>query len=372
MTDDSTINRHGNSQQRYFFPVFATDGVGYTDADNITLYIYPGVAGDENNVAGYLYVYEVMANEGLPAPWAYTAGTAQTYAAPQWTISPRGKDRNFDLVVISWGANDSTQIPLEVMYTSLCAAIKNALMVSKRVVVVSPPPLAAAGLAAWADDYVHAYYWQGYHDAMKRACRRYNVDYYDAITEFKALVTAGTRTIAQLMFDTVHPSYGDAATDGLQEYIDFISDYISSAQDLPRDTSGPDYHVRLLGEVTSGTFAYDYGLNEIPNGLDLIAGGTYVNNFFSRKSAVGTEQLTFPVPGDIIALVGRAIAGTSTVAVVVDSASPVTVDMGGGAAGSVPKVFYVGSGYGDGEHTVTVTVATGTVQVLGMVGITGK
>ena len=376
---DTTAN-HGMMPVRYFAVVRPSDGATYQAGDSLTVYLYTAVTDGEGGHAGYLYFSEPQLTVGLPTPYHFTDGSADSYVSPTW-VRPNGQQRElYDLVIICWGRNDSSKIPLADYYVGMNSAIKESLTFAPWVMVVSCPPQANGGLTAWLDS-SDQFQVAGYDNILFEITSRYRVGFYDAVAGFHALTTGGTETVGQLMRDQYHPTINAPSTDGLNQYIAAITAFLSTAQPKPfaggAGTNG--YHTRLLGQP-SGSWALNVDYNEsvlAPYGVLASWGrGSSSTGAGEIVDMIATTSgtLTYSISGSMLGLMAISQSGTGTVSVAIDGGSPQTVNLGG-ASFDVPSVYWLAgatSGLADAPHTVAVSWASGSARVIGVVGASGQ
>jgi len=179
--------------------------------------------------------------------------------APSW-IPANGQERRvYDLIVICY-RDALSELPLADARLALSSVVAEASRTAEYVLLATPPPMAEVDLTHWeATD--TDYYDVGFWDVWLDVARSYGVPLYEANAAFRALVTGGSRTVAQLMADAYHPSFGDAASDGIQQYVDNIVSFLGAYQSSQQPRFGPHFHVRLLGKETIGTWPLVYAEN---------------------------------------------------------------------------------------------------------------
>jgi hypothetical protein len=348
---------------RIFVHVNSGTGAGYSASDALGPYVQIRGVNSGLHPAGTLYVSNCLANAGdIPSVYHNTSGSAEAAAAIGWTPATEGLRRPlYDLVVVEWGANDaSNATPLYDYERMLSAQLSGALQLSPRVLLTTPPPVANAGLTAWnpSADPFPPYRLIGLREAL-----RYGVFFYDAWTAFQSLTTAGTYTVAQLMNNTVHPS--DPV--GVGQYVNAIAAAAVSLEDTP-SVVGPSGPTALLGcQPASGTWTWASLAGPAPP--QELFWGFYGNTSARYQYAIGASSgtCTYSITGSVIGLIALTSTSAASVNVSIDGQPSVTIGLqNSGAANPQAQGFYVGS-VPSGTHTVTVTVASGTAYLIGVV-----
>jgi hypothetical protein len=236
--------------------------------------------------------------------------------------------------------------------------------------VCTPPPRANVGLTAW-DDANDTFVTGGYYAAMLQVAAQHNALIYDANADFKAKVTAGTNTIAQLMRDTVHPTDASASSAGMGLYVTAIVAAAARTADAPiRNLGGTP--IARIGAALSGNWAWThYATGTGPNwaAQGLLVGQTAGAHTLAMASSTASDVLTFTIVGRDIGLLAIADATVGGVVnVAIDGGSPVAIDLSASGLTRYPKAFFVAGDLAPIAHTVTVTVVSGTARIVGVVG----
>lgn len=338
---------------------------GYAAGNEITAYIYPDYDGVTHG-AGTLYVAEPMFNAGYaPAEYRSLTGTPSDLG---WVQAPDGLPVEYDLAIIQFGRNDGNDGLLAAdHYDMLCGMIGGAYKRAKRVLVMTPPPQALANLSAWAaaDLYID----NGLQAAARRAAKRYGCGFYDAVTDFKALVTSGAKTIADLMADAYHPKGTALGLDGMDCYLQAVLDYTSGSNSAFALGGGTTPSVKLMGEVGSGAWDWQPYTSPAENPAQLISTAQSTGAIWAMGSTEVGAVLNFTgIRGrtiGIVVLVDASAGGSATVTL--DGHSAKTVSFTQAGLTMYPHGVFLWGGLTDKEHTVAVAVASGTVRVIGVV-----
>ena len=365
----SQVADRGKLPQRYVYTITAASN-GYEAGDALSVYLYPQTEAAAA-CTGTSYVSKALVNVGnFPSIFHPTSGTAEVPGSAGW-LTPVEKRRDlFDLVVVQWGRNDGnspTIVPAFDYERMLSAMIDGALTVSGRVLVTTPPPRATADLLGWesADNYQTA----GHHAAAKRTAARHGVLFYDAVADYKALATAGTYTIAQLMRDIYHPT-DTSNSAGIGRDVAAIAEAFASAPDNMGRPNGPGPVVRLGGQVTSGTWAWTRFYCTTGPAYDafgLLVGEDTANACGALVSSHAGDTLTYSVKGRAIGVIVLADATGGTINVAVDGRAPVSINTTNTGLSFYANGQFVAGDLENITHTVTVAVASGQARVVGVV-----
>jgi hypothetical protein len=238
--------------------------------------------------------------------------------------------------------------------------------------VCTPPPRANVGLTAW-DDANDTFVTGGYYAAMLQVAQNYGAILYDARTDFKALVAAGTNTIAELMRDTTHPTDANSSSAGMGLYVTAIVAAAARTTDISIRNYGGAAWARI-GAALSGNWAYThYATGTGPNWAahGILGGQTSGAHTLAMASSTASDVLTFTTPACTeIGLLGIADATVGGVVdVSVDGAAAVSINLLASGLTRYPKAFFVAGDLSNTTHTVTVTVTSGTARIVGLVGV---
>jgi hypothetical protein len=297
---------------------------------------------------------------GMPARYEPTYGEAGTAGALQVVPTVDGIDRNkFDLVVICH-YNDC-QFGYTRSFSGLSSLVDSALRFAPRVLLLVPPPSVTAG--AYVDDDLPNDWRYTVRD-VANAHNTYLVDSYQTALNY---VAAGTYTVAQLMDDQIHPSI--LGTEKL--FADAIIQTLNGTTEKIPIKRGPGACLRVGSLVTTGTwsiepYASPYLLPyEMSVAHDLFG-------VWCQKSTDADATITYTVTGHTISLLHIYTGDAGALSVSVDGrdmtmqinlASPVRQrSLRLSDPSGVPIDF------GAGEHTVVVTLVSGTVRLIGCVG----
>jgi hypothetical protein len=289
-----------------------------------------------------------------------TSGVAQTSQALAQIFTADAVDRSrFDLVVICH-AND-TGFGSSRSRQALSATIDTALAFAPRVLLLNPPPTNSAGTFVYNDS---PFNWR---QTIQDESLAHNCFWDDSWARVSALVTQGY-TATQLMQDAIHPS-----TLGTQLiYAQAIVDCLNSLTDKIPIKLGPGADCRIGSLVQTGVWTDEV---YVPSQVDQtwLTKGIDFSGAWAQKSAgaVG-ETITYKVTGRQIALlfVYGTTVGTVTVTVDGNPLDTPAIDLSG-AIFNYPRTYRLRDAndipydFGDGEHTVVVTVASGTVRMIG-------
>jgi hypothetical protein len=263
------------------------------------------------------------------------ADETQAYVASAWTAQTRAVAwSDFQAAIIQTGRNDSgLGTDTTEFRKALDKAVSQALNRMPSVVLCSPTPSANAGLTLWdVADPMPTYLTQ-----FTTVATKYAVPYVNLDTNFKALVTAATYTIAQLMRDTLHPTLTTGAT--------VIGGYLAT------ELRSKAAHTLATPEIT----------------------GRVVNYIFGQPTAgswslVNTTNATGPVDGPLPRIAGIADQGLRATGTGAKLSFPTTTISAGGqvwftyytraATGGVVD-FYVDRGTGSEKKLSVNTTYAG-------------
>jgi hypothetical protein len=315
-----------------------------------------------------VWIGEYSCNLGnMPAPFEKTSGTGNTAEAIAQITAPDAVDRGqFDLVAICH-ANDagfgSTRAA-----QGLAAMVDSALTFAPRVLLMVPPPTYSAGAFIDTDAPL---YWRR---AVKELCAKRNLFFIDTYQQCLDLVAAGTYTATQLMADAIHFN----ATGANVVFAKAVADTVASNVDKIPTKLGSGADVRIGSLTHSGTWADAiYAPSQVPP-YWFVIGQDFNGSWCQASSDVGAT-ITYLVTGRQISMyyvlggtdIGGGLAGTATVTV--DGRSVGTFPITSGVA-YYPRSYRLRNAFdnpfdfGQGDHTVVVTVASGTVRLIGCVG----
>lgn len=356
---------------RYAVTALSTDGVGYAAGNSLTCYLYCGNTDAPNS--GTAWVREPLVNVGIwPLAYSATSGTAETPAAAAWvTPTPAIDPTLFDLVIVSFGPNDQGAMP-SASYEAIMAAMARGATARgvRRVLLATPPPLAASGLSSW--DGTQVYDADGYRAALLAAGGEQGGYVYDAWTEFQSRVTGGSNTVANLMRDTVHPNDSAVGNAGIVAYATEMVRRVGAPRQGAMPGNTP--FVRLGAESASGGWAptrVTQTSTSPNNDLGSLVSAFSTSGFIRAyaSTAAGTLTITTPACEEIglLHLVHPTAGGVVDVSV--DGGAAVTVNTTVvGVANNYGRGTFIAGGLSRATHTVEIEWVSGTPAIVGVSG----
>lgn len=365
-------NAAGGLPTRYAVTALPTDGVGYAAGNQILCYIYVGNTDAPDVSAAWLA--DPLVNVGIwPLAYSATSGTAETPAAAAWVTPTQAiADMDlFDLCVVSFGPNDQGVTPAASYEAILAAMARGAAARGvRRVLLATPPPLAASGLGSWSGTQV--YDADGYRTALISAATDLGAYVYDAWSDFQARVTGGSNTVANLMRDTVHPSDAAVGNAGLVAYATETLRRVAAPRQGGMPGDAP--FVRLGAESATGgwapttlTQAATSPNNDLGSLVSAFSASGQVRAYTS--TAAGTLTITTPACEEIglLHLVHSTSGGVVDVSV--DGGAAVSVDTTvSGIANNYGRATFIAGGLSRTTHTVEIDWVSGAPAVVGVSG----
>lgn len=306
------------------------------------------------------------------------ADTTYSYesAGTGWALRGRGRPFSaYSALVFEFGRNDANNREALAAYTNAYDKIlAQGVKYFPKVISGTPPPRAAGDLSAWdlAND---VFVSGGYSAAVPALVAKWGSQHVNNHQALQTDVTLGNHTVAQLMRDTWHPSYGA----GMTLIGGWIASAYSSAPTLIAATPTIAGEVRnyLFGQPTAGTWALTAGLvsSTGPTQSPLWRIADYPD--MANVAQASGAKLSFPAftcqAGGCQVwahfLVDSATGGTATIYVDRGTGSQVSVTKGTLAPGLnlYEQAILVANGLAAGVHQVELeTTDNGPVRVLGV------
>jgi hypothetical protein len=334
----------------------------YSSGDTIQVYLSAS-NGSSTALNTYQYVSDITITQGLePGRHAPTTGSPEAVTAAGRIASfgvPLGA---YDLGVLcysnEWGWSNNVATA-----RALSAAVDTLLLYCKRVAIVTPPPMAAADLSGWTNPDSRETPNQGFSN-MRNVAKLHNVFFKDMSALFHSIVPSGS--VATYMQDQVHPTAA-----ALPYYAQAFAEFCNSSTDyVPRSITTGGMYVQGPSSMT-GTWT-----NELVASASASATFCHIGAALQGdqvwKSSEANATFTQTVSGSQIALM-YVLGWAGSVSVKIDTNAPVTYSLpaNGYLVCRTKRLADALVGpyeYGPGQHTVVITVVSGTVGLYGLVG----
>jgi hypothetical protein len=338
----------------------------YAHGETLTITITPTASKTYANIEN-LYASEPMLNVGIyPTPYTETSGTPQAVGAYATIAAPEGINRQmFDVAVLVHSNDGSFFREAAENERAITATINSALNYASRVILLNPPPKSGGGawLTGASDTRDSPNDWYG---SLYRVALKQNVLFVDVRAKFMSLTAAGTYTVGDLKGDAIHPS-----TLGTQVMLDEVANKLNGPDQIPSRT-GDGVHVQYGGALTGTGWSQHYAALSTPGILALPIGFGYYG--CAQKSSTAGDTVTYGVIGEQVALVWMSDDADAHITVTVDGGPVGAYTLQNGFGNFVTLTMRMTDGYGPrnfghGQHTITVTVVDGPVNMIGCIGL---
>lgn len=319
--------------------------------------------------------YSMIAHRGTYSGQVVGAGLLEmadksyAFTNGSWALQSRAAPFGlFDAMVFVYGRNDATTgenvAEFRKAYDKILAqAKKNGI---PRVVSGTPPPQALGDFSAWSP--TDPYEDNGYRSAVNALATKWNSRHVDNFANFKTDVTNGTVTIAQVMYDTLHPTNAGASriAASIQAALSASTTLNSATPEIAGEVVN-----YLFGAPSAGTWALTpVVVGSMPPTVGPLARIAGLSDLGQQASATGAK-LSFPsTQATQLWLHFWRMTSGGTIDVYIDRGTAqqvkVSLNTGGGIV-NYPSSQLIGSNLSAGEHVVEIeTTSNGPVSILGV------